>query len=170
MRKTAVMNIVLLPQAVKIMLPAIISQCIVALKDTALGQFVLAPGLTKVYKQIYLQFDNRVPTIIVIASLYILVNLLLSWLATWAQKKFVGEQKPLAVGAGGPRPPEDDVLPGRAGQRLFGVTQSRITPSITTVPSSRTPLTRTGRSGSSEVHCSASVSAVQVMLLVALAV
>ena len=38
MRKTQVMNIVLLPQAVKIMLPAIISQCIVALKDTALGQ------------------------------------------------------------------------------------------------------------------------------------
>ena len=98
MRKTAVMNIVLLPQAVKIMLPAIISQCIVALKDTALGQFVLAPGLTKIYKLIYLQFDNRVPTIIVIASLYILVNLLLSWLATWAQKKFVGEQK--AVDAG----------------------------------------------------------------------
>ena len=38
MRKSQVMNIVLLPQAVKIMLPAIISQCIVALKDTALGQ------------------------------------------------------------------------------------------------------------------------------------
>ena len=37
MRKTQVMNIVLLPQAVKIMLPAIISQCVVALKDTALG-------------------------------------------------------------------------------------------------------------------------------------
>ncbi len=37
MRKTQVMNIVLMPQAVKIMLPAIISQCIVALKDTALG-------------------------------------------------------------------------------------------------------------------------------------
>ena len=40
MRKTQVMNIVLMPQAVKIMLPAIISQCIVALKDTALGQYV----------------------------------------------------------------------------------------------------------------------------------
>ena len=31
------MNIILLPQAVKIMLPAIISQCVVALKDTSLG-------------------------------------------------------------------------------------------------------------------------------------
>ncbi len=98
MRKTAVMNIVLLPQAVKIMLPAIISQCVVALKDTALGQFVVAPGLTKIYQRIFLEFDNRVPTMFVIASLYILVNLLLTWLATWAQKKFVGEHKPVDAG------------------------------------------------------------------------
>ena len=173
MRKTAVMNIVLLPQAVKIMLPAIISQCVVALKDTALGQFVVAPGLTKIYQRIFLEFDNRVPTMFVIASLYILVNLLLTWLATWAQKKFVGEQKPVDAGqarGGAPGRLRRLAPVGRAGQRLLGVTQSRMTPSITTVPSSRTPLTRTGRSGSSEVHCSASVSAVQVMLLVALAV
>jgi glutamate transport system permease protein len=97
MRKTQVMNIVLMPQAVKIMLPAIISQCVVALKDTALGQYVLAPGLTRVYKQIYLEFDNRVPTMIVIAGLYIVVNLILTALATYAQKKLVGEKKPLEV-------------------------------------------------------------------------
>jgi glutamate transport system permease protein len=97
MRKTQVMNLVLLPQAVKIMLPAIISQCIVALKDTALGQYVLAPGLTRIYKEIYLEFNNRVPTMIVIAGLYILVNLALTALATWAQKRFVGERKPLEV-------------------------------------------------------------------------
>ena len=97
MRKTQVMNIVLMPQAVKIMLPAIISQCIVALKDTALGLYVTAPGLTSIYKRIYGEFDNRVPTMFVIASLYILVNLLLTALATWAQKRFVGEKKPLEV-------------------------------------------------------------------------
>ena len=97
LRKSQVMNIVMLPQAVKIMLPAIISQCIVALKDTALGQYVLAPGLTRIYRQIFLEFNNRVPTMIVIASLYILVNLALTALATWAQRKFVGERKPLQV-------------------------------------------------------------------------
>jgi glutamate transport system permease protein len=97
MRKTQVMNIVLLPQAVKIMLPAIISQCVVALKDTALGQYVLAPGLTKIYKQIFLEFHNQVPTMIVVGGLYILVNLLLTALATWLQHKLVGERKPLEV-------------------------------------------------------------------------
>ena len=48
MRKTQVMNVIMLPQAVKIMLPAIISQCVVALKDTSLGYVVAAPGLTAV--------------------------------------------------------------------------------------------------------------------------
>ncbi len=40
MRKNQVMRIILLPQAIKIMLPAIISQCIVALKDTSLGFYI----------------------------------------------------------------------------------------------------------------------------------
>ena len=97
MRKSQVMNLVLMPQAVKIMLPAIISQCVVALKDTALGVYIIAPGLTRVYKQIYLEFDNRIPTMLVIAGAYITVNLLLTWLATWLQKKLVGEKKVLEV-------------------------------------------------------------------------
>jgi glutamate transport system permease protein len=97
LRKTQVMNFVLMPQAVKIMLPALISQCVVALKDTALGQYIIAPGLTRVAKSIYLEFDNRVPTIIVVAAIYIVINLLLTALATWVQKKFVGEKKVLEV-------------------------------------------------------------------------
>lgn len=107
MRKSQVMSIVLVPQAVKIMFPAIIAQCIVAMKDTALGFFIAAPGLMAIGKLIYLepQFNNRVPTMIVVAVLYIVVNLLLMLLAHWAQKKYVGEKKPLAVptvaGAGG---------------------------------------------------------------------
>ena len=93
MRKSQVMNIVLLPQAVKIMIPAIISQCVVALKDTSLGYAVTAPGLTFVGKQIYVGFHNYVPTVIVIAAIYITLNLILTAIATWVQKKFVGEHK-----------------------------------------------------------------------------
>jgi glutamate transport system permease protein len=101
MRKSQVMNIILLPQAVKIMLPAIISQCVVALKDTSLGYAVAAPGLTYVGQQIYRQFGNQVPTSMVLAAIYIAVCLLLTWVATWVQKKFVGEKKPLEVSAVG---------------------------------------------------------------------
>ncbi|MGI8645310.1 MAG: amino acid ABC transporter permease [Nocardioides sp.] len=97
MRKSQVMNIVLLPQAVKIMLPAIISQCVVALKDTSLGYAVAAPGLTAVGRLIYQGFGNQVPTVIVLAVLYIAINMVLTAIATWVQKKFVGEKEPLAV-------------------------------------------------------------------------
>jgi glutamate transport system permease protein len=97
MRKTQVMVHVLLPQAIKIMLPAIISQCVVALKDTSLGYYIVAPGLTAVGKQIYGEFGNQFQTVIVVAALYIVSNLILTLIATWVQKKFVGEKKPLEV-------------------------------------------------------------------------
>lgn len=92
MRKTQVMTIIVLPQAVKIMIPAIISQCVVALKDTSLGYYILAPGLTAIGKQIYTEFQNQVQTAIVVAAMYIVVNLVLTAIATWVQRRFVGER------------------------------------------------------------------------------
>jgi glutamate transport system permease protein len=97
LRKTQVMTQVLLPQAVKIMLPAIISQCVVALKDTSLGYAILAPGLTFIGKEIYTEFGNQLQTVIVISALYVVTNLLLTALATWVQRRYVGERKPLEV-------------------------------------------------------------------------
>ena len=97
MRKTQVMTVVLLPQAVKIMIPAIISQMVVALKDTSLGYAVAGLGLTRIAKPIYQQFANHVPTIIVITAIYVVINLLLTMLATWIQRRFVGEKKVLEV-------------------------------------------------------------------------
>ena len=91
------MTSVLLPQGVKIMLPSIISQMVVALKDTSLGYYILAPGLTAVGKPIYLEFGNQVPTAIVITGLYVAVNLVLTWIATVVQKRLVGEKKMLDV-------------------------------------------------------------------------
>jgi glutamate transport system permease protein len=97
MRKTQMMRIILLPQAVKIMLPAIISQCIVALKDTSLGYVILAPGLTFAGREIFRTFDNRFATAIVLAAIYIVLNLLLSWLAEYLQKR-MGTPKMELVG------------------------------------------------------------------------
>ncbi len=98
MGKSMVMRIVLIPQAVKIMLPALTSQAIVALKDTSLGYAVLAPGLTYTGKQIFGTFRNTIQTAIVLALIYIVLNLILTWLANLAQKKFVGEKRVDLVG------------------------------------------------------------------------
>ena len=97
MRKTQVMVNVLLPQAIKIMLPALISQMVVALKDTSLGYYITAPGLTFVGKSIYTEARNQVQTAIVVAALYIAVNLVLTWVATRLQKRLVGEKNPLEL-------------------------------------------------------------------------
>ncbi|GAA1933951.1 amino acid ABC transporter permease [Nocardioides hwasunensis] len=97
MRKSQVVWIILLPQAVKIMIPAIISQMVVTLKDTSLGYAIAAPGLTAVARPLYLEFQNHVPVYLVLAAIYIAINLLLTAVATFVQKRFVGERKQLQV-------------------------------------------------------------------------
>jgi glutamate transport system permease protein len=98
MRKNQVTRIVLLPQAVKIMLPSIISQCIVALKDTSLGFYILAPGLTFAGRGIWREFKNYLQTGIVLAVIYIILNMLLYLLGVWLQRRFGGESKVDLVG------------------------------------------------------------------------
>lgn len=93
MRKSQVMKIVLIPQAFKIMLPSIVSQTVVALKDTSLGYAILASGLTTAGKLVYGEFRNILQTGFVLALLYITCNVALSYTATWAQKRFAGEKK-----------------------------------------------------------------------------
>ncbi len=66
-------------------------------------------GLTKVLKQLPLSFHNLVPTTLVIAGLYIVTNLVLTAIATWAQRRFVGEKEILQVGAVGEHDPAGTV-------------------------------------------------------------
>ena len=87
MRKNQVMRIILVPQAVKIMLPAIVSQCVVALKDTALGFVIAYEEVLRIGQLIYNNFFNVVPTILVVAAIYIVMNSLLSALASYLQRR-----------------------------------------------------------------------------------
>jgi glutamate transport system permease protein len=96
--KGAVTRIILLPQAVKIMFPSIISQCIVVLKDTSLGYAILAPGLTVAGRDIFRTFDNRLATALVLAAVYIVLNLLLTWVGSVIQRRYVGERRTELVG------------------------------------------------------------------------
>ncbi len=99
MTKTQVTRIVLLPQAIKVMLPAMISQFVVCLKDTSLGYAILAPGITIVFKQIGQEGRNQVPAALVMAATYILLNLVVVAAAHWAQRRYVGESSGAAVAA-----------------------------------------------------------------------
>ena len=90
LRKSGVMRFVLLPQAVRSMLPAIVSQLVVLLKDTALGFLITYPEL--LFQAQFLGSNASlgsplIPVAMVIAVIYITLCLLLSALATWLERR-----------------------------------------------------------------------------------
>lgn len=91
MRKTQVMTFVLLPQALRAMLPTIISQLVVLLKDTALGFLITFEELLRWGTRIGGDAVNfgrpMIPVMIVVAIIYIGLCLLLTWLATYLEKR-----------------------------------------------------------------------------------
>jgi glutamate transport system permease protein len=106
LRKNQVVRLILLPQAIRSMLPAIVSQLVVLLKDTALGFIITYNELLYVGKQMggRLEFGfPYIPTYIVIAVIYIGLCSLLSILARWLegrsrrQRRITGGPPPSAA-------------------------------------------------------------------------
>lgn len=80
---------ILFPQAFRSMLPAIIAQLVVVLKDTALGYIL---GFQELLRNMDLVNSNyggvtTVQTMILVAAMFIVVNLILGWLATWVERR-----------------------------------------------------------------------------------
>ncbi|OKJ62297.1 amino acid ABC transporter permease [Streptomyces sp. CB02009] len=113
MRKTQVMTYVLVPQAVRAMLPAIISQLVVALKDTSLGFLITYEEFLHAGKLIASNLDYDlpfIPVVLVISPIYIGMCMLLSWFATWVARRERRNPKTKAVDTD-PAEPET-LLPG----------------------------------------------------------
>ena len=90
LRKNQVMRAVLLPQAVRVMLPTIVSQLVVLLKDTALGFLITYHELLDAARYLgsLTEFDRPIiPSAIVIAAIYITLCLALSWLAGYLERR-----------------------------------------------------------------------------------
>ncbi|MER7364345.1 amino acid ABC transporter permease [Nonomuraea wenchangensis] len=111
LRKSQVMRLVLVPQATTAMMPAIISQMVVLLKDTALGWIIAYEDLLNAgLKQFAVNYGNLIPSAIVLALIYVLINLALSALAHRLERRSRRSRTsaagpvaaPPAVGAGGP--------------------------------------------------------------------
>jgi glutamate transport system permease protein len=104
MTKAQVMRMVLVPQAVRIMLPAIISQSVVALKDTALGSIIAYDELARAGRQLYVFYNNPLAVGVTIAAIYVVVNYSLSKLAVAVEGRQRRVVRPTAgpEGRGGP--------------------------------------------------------------------
>lgn len=114
MRKTQVTTFVLAPQAVRAMLPTIISQLVVALKDTSLGYLITYEEFLHAGKLIASNLDYDlpfIPVVMVISPIYIGMCMLLSWFATWVAKQERRNPKTKAV----------EVAPAEPGTLLPGV-------------------------------------------------
>lgn len=89
LRKAGVLRLILLPQAITAMMPAIVSQLVVLLKDTALGYIIAYVDLLntgfKIIPAVF--FGSLIPAAIVIAIIYIGINLALSALANWLERR-----------------------------------------------------------------------------------
>lgn len=88
LRKGGVMRLILLPQATTAMLPAIVSQLIVLLKDTALG-WIVSYGeiLNAAFRQVSANYNNTIAAAIVAAVLYIILNLALGAVVVWLERR-----------------------------------------------------------------------------------
>ncbi|MEU3842064.1 amino acid ABC transporter permease [Streptomyces sp. NPDC028635] len=86
LRKTQTMTSILLPQAVTAMLPAIVSQLVVIVKDTALGGVMIGYNeLLNSRSTLAANFANVIPSFIVVAAIYIVVNFILTSFAGWLE-------------------------------------------------------------------------------------
>jgi len=97
------LRMVQLPQAVALMLPSIVSQLVVVLKDSALGFLILYPELIRSGQTLASSRGNLIPTFLVIAVIFIVINYLLTLLARYLERR-------LAAARRGPRTPVVDPM------------------------------------------------------------
>lgn len=85
--RTQTLLLVLLPQAVRTMLPSLIAQLVVLLKDSSLGFIVGYPELLKAMQNNAQYFGNKyyVALFLMGAGIYLVVNISLTRLAVWLQ-------------------------------------------------------------------------------------
>ncbi|HSV37222.1 MAG TPA: amino acid ABC transporter permease [Nocardioidaceae bacterium] len=84
MRPQQVMNFILLPQGLRAMLPAVIAQLVVVMKDSSLGYII---GYTELVRQVSYLSQYLLQASIVVALIFLVINLSLSGLAVWVEKR-----------------------------------------------------------------------------------
>ena len=105
MRKTQVMTLVLLPQAVRRMLPVLVAQLVVLLKDSSLGFIVGYVELLRQARSLVEFFNFQFGSIytfqlyVAAGLIYIVVNVLLSQLAKVVEKRTRRNRKTAATAA-----------------------------------------------------------------------
>ena len=102
------LRLVEVPQALIAMMPSMVSQLVVILKDTALGYIITYSELLRSARLVGSTFANYVPALIVAAVIFIVINYTLTWVAELLARRLSKRT------AGGTRPAEP--TPADAGE------------------------------------------------------
>ncbi len=78
---------VVLPQAIRYVIPSLISQLVVVVKDTALAYVVSYPDLMQNAQVLRTNYDAMVSTFLVVAVIYILINYAINRLAVYVSER-----------------------------------------------------------------------------------
>ncbi|MEU6686121.1 amino acid ABC transporter permease [Streptomyces sp. NPDC046832] len=118
LRKGQLMRLILLPQAVTAMLPAIVSQLVVIVKDTALGGAVLTYSelLSAANTMSGYYGANIIASFTVVAIIFIALNFALTSFASWLERRLRRAKKSTGAVVG----PNDAEIAGTAGTGAGG--------------------------------------------------
>jgi glutamate transport system permease protein len=122
LRRGQVLRLIVLPQAVRLIVPTLVTQLTTLLKDTTLGYVVSYPELMKQGNNLTVYTHLLIQTYLVVAVVYVLINYALSQLAhaldrRLARRRVTGGEP--GAGGAGVRPGAADA----AGERVAPVGQ-----------------------------------------------
>ena len=122
LRRGGVLLRILVPQAVTAMMPAVVSQLVVLLKDTALGYIIAYNDLLNAGLRVVSgNFGNIIPSAIVVGVIYIIINIALGLVATWLEKRSRRSRKSTARTLSGAAGAPPAVGMGSAGMGAAGM-------------------------------------------------
>ena len=99
------MRLVILPQAIRIIIPSLVTQLVSLLKDSTLGYAASYPELMRTATNLTSFYNNFIQSYLVVAVIFVVINLALSYLARVIERRMTrGRALVAAEGSG------DDVL------------------------------------------------------------
>lgn len=93
------MRLVVLPQAVRVVIPALVAGLVSLLKDTTLGYVVSYPELMKTASNLTAVTHLLIQTYLIVGILYVVVNVLLSAFANYLERRLRRGRRSAGVGA-----------------------------------------------------------------------
>lgn len=107
MTSGAAMRHVVMPQAIKLVIPTLVTQLVALLKDSTLGYVVSYPELMKQANTLANNTKLLLQAFVIVSLIYIAINFALTRLATWLEQRLrqrPGTRPGRPAGAGGPAP------------------------------------------------------------------